>query len=80
MDLSTVVLGRLKAPGHRWVKSTEGFDEHAPRVWEKYDWSCHGFVAVLQNMILNEAASGTMQLSCEMEADAPSRFDLGYRK
>jgi hypothetical protein len=37
---------------------TEGLDEHTPRVWEKYDWSYRGFVAVLQSTIMNEAASG----------------------
>jgi len=52
------VLGRLKAAGHKWEKLTEGFDEHAPRVWEKYDWSYHSFVAMLQSAIMNEAVSG----------------------
>ena len=52
------VLGRLKAAGQKWEKWTEGFDEHAPRVWEKYDWSYHGFLAMLQSTIINEACSG----------------------
>jgi cytidylate kinase len=51
------ILERLKAAGHKWEKWTEGFDEHAPRVWEKYDWSYHGFVAMLQSTIMNEAGS-----------------------
>lgn len=51
------ILGRLKAAGHKWEKWTEGFDEHAPRVWEKYDWSYHGFTAMLQSTIMNEAVS-----------------------
>ena len=51
------ILERLKAAGHKWEKWTEGFDEHAPRVWEKYDWSYHGFIAMLQSTIMNEAAS-----------------------
>jgi len=51
------ILGRLKAAGHKWEKWTEGFDEHAPRVWERYDWSYHGFVAMLQSTIMNEAGS-----------------------
>jgi cytidylate kinase len=51
------ILSRLKAAGHKWEKWTEGFDEHAPRIWEKYDWSYQGFVAMLQSTIMNEAAS-----------------------
>jgi len=51
------ILARLKAAGHKWEKWTEGLDEHAPRVWEKYDWSYRGFVAMVRSEILNEAAS-----------------------
>ncbi|MFZ0942915.1 MAG: cytidylate kinase-like family protein [Syntrophobacteraceae bacterium] len=51
------ILARLKAAGHKWEKWTEGLDEHTPRVWEKYDWSYRGFVAMLRSEILNEAAS-----------------------
>ena len=51
------ILARLKAAGHKWEKWTEGFDEHTPRIWEKYDWSYHGFVAMVQSTIMNEAAS-----------------------
>jgi cytidylate kinase len=51
------ILARLKAAGHKWEKWTEGLDEHTPRVWEKYDWSYRGFVAMVQSEILNEAAS-----------------------
>ncbi len=48
---------RLKAAGHKWEKWTEGLDEHTPRIWEKYDWSYYGFVAMVQSTIMNEAAS-----------------------
>ncbi|MGA2401864.1 MAG: cytidylate kinase-like family protein [Syntrophobacteraceae bacterium] len=51
------ILARLKAAGHKWEKWTEGFDEHTPRIWEKYDWSYHGYVAMAQSTIMNEAAS-----------------------
>ena len=51
------ILAGLKAAGHKWEKWTEGLDEHTPRVWEKYDWSYSGFVALVQSMIMNEAAS-----------------------
>ncbi len=52
------ILRRLKAAGHGWEKRTEGFDEHAPRMWEKYDWGYRGFVAMLQSTIMDEACSG----------------------
>jgi cytidylate kinase len=54
------ILSRLKAAGHKWEKWTEGLDEHTPRVWEKYDWSYHGFVAMVQSTIMKEAASDGM--------------------
>jgi cytidylate kinase len=52
------ILDRLKAAGHKWERWTEGLDEHTPRVWEKYDWSYRGFVAMVQSVIMNEASSG----------------------
>lgn len=35
-----------------WVK---GFEGYYPEVWDKYDWSYRGFVAVLQNIMLRYA-------------------------
>ena len=52
------ILARLKEAGHKWERWTEGLDEHTPRVWEKYDWSYRGFVAMVQSTIMNEASSG----------------------
>ena len=54
------ILARLKAAGHKWEKWTEGLDEHTPRVWEKYDWSYRGFVALLRSEILSEAAANSV--------------------
>lgn len=48
---------RLRAAGVKWEKGTEGFDEHSPRMWERYDWFFRGFVAMLHSLILDEAAS-----------------------
>jgi hypothetical protein len=50
------ILAGLKMAGPKWEKWTEGLDEHTPRVWEKYDWSYRGFVAMVQTTIMNEAA------------------------
>lgn len=51
------ILARIRSAGHKWVTWTESFDEQTPRLWEKYDWSFRGFVALVQSTILNEAAS-----------------------
>lgn len=52
------ILAGIKAAGHKWEKWTAGLDERTPRVWERYDWSYRGFVAMVQSTIMNEAASG----------------------
>jgi cytidylate kinase len=51
------IFADLKAAGHRWEKWAEGLDEHTPKIWERYDWSFRGFVALVQATIMNEAAS-----------------------
>lgn len=51
------ILASLKAAGHKWERWAEGLDEHTPRVWEKYDWSYRGFVAMVQSTIMKEAVS-----------------------
>ena len=56
------ILARLKAAGHKWEKWTEGLDEHTPRIWEKYDWSYSGFVAMTRSVIMKEAASNSVIL------------------
>ncbi len=52
------ILSHIKAAGHKWEKWAEEFDEHSPRLWEKFDWSYRGFLALVQSTILNEAAAG----------------------
>ena len=49
---------RLKEAGHKWDKWSEGMDEHTPKLWERYDWSYRGFVAMVQSAIMREAVSG----------------------
>ncbi len=51
------ILARVKEAGHKWDKWSEGMDEHAPRLWERYDWSYRGFVAMMQSAIIDEALS-----------------------
>ncbi len=52
------ILARIRAAGLRWETWTESFDEQAPRLWEKYDRSFRGFIALVQSTILDEAAAG----------------------
>jgi hypothetical protein len=51
------ILARVKEAGHKWDKWSEGMDEHTPRVWEKYDWTYRGFVALVQAAMIREAVS-----------------------
>jgi cytidylate kinase len=44
------------AQGKEWEKWGKGFDEHAPSVWEKYDWSFRGFGALSRSILLEYAA------------------------
>jgi len=48
-------LDNVRARGQDWVKWEKEFDEHRPSLWEKYDWSFKGFVALQQSVILNYA-------------------------
>jgi cytidylate kinase len=52
------ILAHIRAAGHKWEKWAEEFDEHSPRLWEKFDWSYRGFLALVQSTILNEATTG----------------------
>jgi cytidylate kinase len=47
------IIKDMKALGKQWGKLGEEFDEHKPTVWERYDWSFRGFVALTQSIILN---------------------------
>lgn len=49
------ILTRVKSAGNKWEKWAQDFDEHSPRLWERYDWSYRGYVALMQSIILEEA-------------------------
>jgi shikimate kinase len=49
------MLADIRATGPRWEQWARDLDEHCPSVWEKYDWSFRGFVALIQSVILNYA-------------------------
>jgi cytidylate kinase len=47
------IMEDMKAMGEEWGKLGEEFDEHSPNLWERYDWSFRGFVALTQSIILD---------------------------
>lgn len=49
------LLKDIRAKGKDWEKWEKEFEEHSPTIWEKYDWSFRGFVALQQSLILDYA-------------------------
>jgi cytidylate kinase len=47
------IIDDMKALDKEWGKLGEEFDERRPNVWERYDWSFRGFVALTQSILLN---------------------------
>lgn len=51
----TQILEVMKTAGGRWERLGEEYDEHSPNVWERYDWSFLGYVALSQSIMLEHA-------------------------
>jgi cytidylate kinase len=49
------ILVDIRTKGQDWEKWEKEFSEHNPTIWEKYDWSFRGFVALQQSIILDYA-------------------------
>jgi len=49
------LLADIRSHGPRWEQWSKDLDEHAPSVWEKYDWSFRGFVALMQSLLFQYA-------------------------
>ena len=49
------ILEDMKAEGKQWEERAKHFDENYPGIWERYDWSFRGFVALNQTYFLNYA-------------------------
>lgn len=49
------ILEDMKAEGKQWEERAKHFDENYPGIWERYDWSFRGFVALNQSYFLNYA-------------------------
>lgn len=56
VDRATV-LAALHAEDPRWERWGEEYDEHAPSLWERFDWSFRGYTALLQRHLLEAAAA-----------------------
>jgi cytidylate kinase len=49
------ILVDIRAKGQDWEKWEKEFAEHNPTIWERYDWSFRGFVALQQSLIFDYA-------------------------
>lgn len=49
------ILEDMKTAGGRWKKLGEEYDERSPNVWERFDWSFRGYVALSQSIMLEHA-------------------------
>jgi cytidylate kinase len=49
------ILDDMRTTGKQWEERAKYFDENYPNIWERYDWSFRGFVALNQSYFLNYA-------------------------
>jgi hypothetical protein len=49
------ILDDMRTEGKQWEERAKYFDENYPNIWERYDWSYRGFVALNQSYFLNYA-------------------------
>jgi cytidylate kinase len=49
------ILDDMRAEGKQWEERAKYFDENYPNLWERYDWSFRGFVALNQSYFLDYA-------------------------
>ncbi len=49
------ILSDMRAEGKQWEDRAKYFDENYPNLWERYDWSFRGFVALNQSYFLRYA-------------------------
>ena len=50
------ILNDMRAEGKQWEEQAKHFDENYPDLWERYDWSFKGFVALNQSHFLSYAS------------------------
>ncbi len=49
------ILDDMRTTGKQWEERAKYFDENYPTLWERYDWSFRGFVALNQSYFLSSA-------------------------
>jgi cytidylate kinase len=49
------ILNDMRTEGKQWEERAKFFDENYPNIWERYDWSFRGFVALNQSHFLDYA-------------------------
>lgn len=49
------ILREMSAHGKQWETWAKGLDEHAPSIWERFDWSFRGFGSLLKSIIIEHA-------------------------
>ena len=49
------ILDDMKGVGKQWEDRAKYFDENYPNIWERYEWSYRGFVALNQSYFLDYA-------------------------
>ncbi|RJR20429.1 MAG: hypothetical protein C4582_09105 [Desulfobacteraceae bacterium] len=49
------ILNDTRKAGTEWEQWSKELDERSPSVWERYDWSFRGFVALIQSIMLDYA-------------------------
>jgi len=50
------ILSDMRAEGKQWEERAKYFDENYPDLWERYDWTFRGFVALNQSYFLSYAS------------------------
>jgi cytidylate kinase len=56
------ILDDMSAQGSQWGEFGKEFDEHYPNLWERFDRSFTGFVALSQSIILNYALKNNVMI------------------
>ena len=56
------ILEDMSAQGSQWEEFGKEFDEHYPNMWERFDRSFTGFVALSQSIILNYALKDNVMI------------------
>ena len=56
------IFDAMRTAGSHWEEWARYFDERFPNVWERYDWSYQGFVALNQNYLLQYALKNRVVL------------------